>query len=293
MRKTTLATMLLLGSVLAAGGAFAADPVAGWSFSQYGTDGQLTIDGNSFVDTLDANYSSLVPLVNAGPAAGSFGTMFADGSFGSSAIDPSPGNSPLIPTAGIDNCDRTPAGGPVSNPDPEGCTAPNVDGPIRSNKTGTAPVAGTNPFDSLTLEASQGQQFTNLLGLTADSAVSVVFQGDLTKVGGGSDWELSLGARTFSGTSTVTVDFSLGCAGYSPAGSLAIDEDDEVQSLSFPAGAATTACVRLNFPSAASGQAIIDNVVLHAVPVPEPGVAIGLMAGLGWLRTVNRRRSRS
>ena len=42
-------------------------------------------------------------------------------------------------------------------------------------------------------------------------------------------------------------------------------------------------------PSA--GQPIIDNVAVHAKPVPEPATALGLVAGVIGLWVMGRRRA--
>ena len=61
--------------------------VAGWDFSQYLSDSQLSVDGATYTDTLSANYSNLDPTFGAGAESAAFGTMYIDGSFGSTAIE--------------------------------------------------------------------------------------------------------------------------------------------------------------------------------------------------------------
>jgi len=173
-----------------------AQMVAGWDHSQYAGPDLLSIDGATFTNTLDANYSSLDPTFNAGAESAAFGTLYLDGQFGSSAVDPNPGSATYVPV-------------PPS---------------LASNLTAPVTGPGTNPFDSLTILTSEGQAFANLQGMTAKAPVSVVYGASLSSVSQvGRDWVLSFGARTASGSSTISVEFSVDGGSYSPAGSVDID----------------------------------------------------------------------
>jgi len=279
------------GSTATAGLGGTAEPVAGWDFSQYAADGQLTTDGTTYVDTLPANYSSLDPTSNAGTEAAAIGTMYIDGQFGSSSIDPSPMSSPpILPSAGQNNCERKSSDDPNA---PEGCTPPNVDGPIRSNRLAPANQPGRNPFDSLNVLAAEGQAYQNRLALTANSAVSVVFRADLGSLGSSpTRWGFSMGARSSQGTSTIGIDFAPDCGSYGAAGSFDVGEADERFTRGFGDALATSACVRLNFPNPGAGQAWVDNVVVHTVP--EPAAAATASAACAALLSLARlRRSRA
>jgi len=163
---------------------------------------------------------------------------------------------------------------------------------VRSNRSAPANQPGRNAFDSHTVLADEGQRYQNLLGLTASSAASVVFRADLGSVPGvASGWRFSMGGRGLAGVSTIGVDVSLGCDGYRSAGSFQIGEADERFSVGFGDDPADVACVRLNFPNPTTGQAIVDNVMLHAFPVPEPGGASALFAAVGGLLVLRLHRS--
>jgi len=73
MTRTTLAIASILALAIGLAGSAQAANVAGWDFSQYYSDGLLTVDGSTFSSTLDANYSSFDPTNNAGAEAAAFG----------------------------------------------------------------------------------------------------------------------------------------------------------------------------------------------------------------------------
>jgi len=257
---------VLIGSIASAT-AFLAAPagatgIAGWDFSQYFGDGLLSTDGVSFTNTLPANYSNLDPTFNAGAESAAFGTMFMNGSFGSTNVDAGGGSEQLLPTSGS----------------------------LASN-IGFAPAS--NPFDSFSILTSEGQTFANALGMTALQAVSVVFSADLSSASLlGQSWSLALGAKTFSGTSTIGVEFSTDGSSYSSVGTFNLTGVDSLFTLALAAAPSAKAFVRLNIAGPASGQAILDNVSILATttPVPEPGTAAMLLLGLAGLAVSGRRQ---
>ena len=225
--------------------------VAGWDFSQYLGDALLTLDGTNGATTLSANYSNLDPTFNAGAESAAFGTMYIDGSFGSTAIDPFDPAPAIVPTAAFE-------------------------GSLESNLYAPAPGPGTNPFDSHTILALEGQTFTNFLSMRASEASSMVFRADLSSVPEtGSNWVLSFGGRTFTGTSQVSVDFSSNGGAFSPAQSVTLTETDTPFEVDLGPAPVDVVFVRLNFQPEGLDWPIIDNV---AISVPEPGAGAGAFA---------------
>lgn len=241
--------------------------VAGWDFSQYLGDSLLTLDGVNGATTLPANYSNLDPTFNAGAESALFGTMFIDGQYGSTAVDPF--NAPeFVPTAG--------GGGGA------GSLVSNLEAPV------TGP--GTNPFDSDTILQFEGQTFFNLLSMTALAPATVVFQADLGVVPQfGTEWKLTFGGQTFSGTSVLGIEYSLDGTAFSALPSIQLDANDKPYSVNLGTDASDTMFVRLSFTNA-NGQPIIDNLALEATVVPEPGTLLLLGSGLAGLVGFGRRR---
>jgi hypothetical protein len=241
--------------------------VAGWDFSQYAGDGALTIDGANFVSTLDANYSNLDPTFNAGTESAQLGTLYFDGQFGSSSVDAGSGSEPFLPVAGSLNS--------------------NLDAPVQG--------VGDNPFDSFDILAFEGQQFTQLLSMSALAAVSVVVQADLTSVIGlGSNWSLTFGGRTTSGTSIVGVEFSTDGVSYADAGTVSLNANDTPRTVALPALEAATAFVRLRFEPSGLNLPVIDNVAIlgDVAIIPEPATLLLLSVGMVAL-TSRRHRPRA
>jgi hypothetical protein len=237
----------------------AADMVAGWDFSQYAGPGFLTTDGSTFPGFLDSNYSDLDLPFNAGAGSAEFGTLYYDGQFGSSSFEVGTGNEPFTSTSGS--------------------LASNLNAP------------SVNPFDSLTILASEGQTFTQLLSMTARDEVSVVFEADLSGQSlTATNWVLSLGGRTFDGTSMVGVEFSTDGESYSAVDPIMLDMNDNPFEIPLGSEASAMAFVRLNFDPS-GGRPIIDNLAISGQVVPEPGTAGLLLTGLAGLVAYCRRRA--
>jgi hypothetical protein len=249
------------------GGAQAAT-LAGWDFSQWLQSGILSTNGSSLTNTLRANYSNLDPTNNAGAESAQYGTLYFDGQYGSSNVVPEgTGNEIFQPTAGS--------------------LVSNLDAPV------TGP--GTNPFDSLTVLASEGQQYSELLAMGAIAPVQVVFEAALgTAPFTAADWRLTFGGRA-TGQANVVVGYSTNGVDYASAGSVTLGQADTPYSLAL--GGLTDArrvFVRLGFQQAAgAGTSIIDNVAILADlqgVVPEPMPLGMLLLGLSGLAAVRVRR---
>ncbi len=258
-RLLAMAASMALSATVA--GSAGADAVAGWDFSQYFSDSVLSTDGTTYTAVLPANYSSLDTTHNAGAESASFGTAWFDGSNGSTPVAAGSGSEVFIPTAGS----------------------------LRSNIDGSASVIGTNSFDAHSVLRAEGQTFTERLAMTAPGAVSVVFGADLSSTPqGANNWQLSFGGKTISGTSTVQVEFSTDGSSYTSFGSVGLDESDTGYTVALDNVTSDTAFVRLSLDPSL-GQPIIDNVAIHATPVPEPGAVAMLLAGVAALWVLPRR----
>jgi hypothetical protein len=260
---STVAAGVLSAAI--AGPAAAVSMVAGWDFSQYSTDGFLSLDEVNLVNTLTSNYSDLDPTFGAGVESAAFGTMHLDGQFGSTNT-PLDFADPFVPSAA-------------------------AGGSLLSNKT---TPAGSD-FDSFTILLNEGgQTFANPFAMAAVAAATVVFAADLTSVVEvGSNWVVSFGARTFSGTSTIGVEFSTDGVSFNPLAPVNLTSVDTLFSINLGGTETERAFVRFSFDPA-NGQPFIDNVALSAdltVPAPEPTTAVLLLAGLLGLARIGRRRA--
>jgi hypothetical protein len=256
-----------IAAVLAlfAPGASQAYVVAGWDFSQYLGDFLLTLDGVNGATTLSANYSNLDPTFNAGAESAAFGTMYIDGSFGSTAIDPFDPAPAIVPTAAFD-------------------------GSLVSNLTAPVQAPGDNEFDSHTILQFEGQLFANFLSMRASESASMVFRADLSSVPEtGSNWVLSFGGRTFTGTSTLSIDFSSNGGTFSPVDSVVLNETDTPYEIDLGPAPVEVVYVRLNFQPVELDWPIIDNV---AISVPEPGAGASVLAAAAGLVLSARLRRR-
>ena len=286
-RELRVIAALLALSVLSAGSAHAAAVVAGWDFSQYRGSNSLDPVASS---TLSANYSDSDPTFNAGSGSAAFGTLYFNGSNGSSST-----STAFLPTVGTMNCERRPTGGLLQ---PVGCQAPNVNGPIRSNKNEPWTQAGDPSFDAFSVLRAEGQQYQNALAMAANDNVSVVFKGDMGGGNSANSWRLSFGAKTFTGvgdnggpfscdpdggsqcTTSVGIEWSTDGVTYNSAGSVQVTSADTRYDVPlYTSGNNPTSQMRfarLNLAPGAGGAApMIDNVAL-----PEPGATLGLLSGM-------------
>lgn len=260
--QSLIASIATLGLAAFSSSPAQASTIAGWDFSQYVGSSFLSIDGGTFTNTLDANYSDLDPN-GAGAESAAFGTMLMDGSAGSTNVDPGSATAQFIPTTDSLNA--------------------NLNAPT---------VAGA--FDSHTILFDELQPFQNFLSMTAQGGVSVVFLADLTSdPQSGESWSVSFGGKTFSGSAQVGIEFSTNGSSYTSFGSVNLSAADTAFSVPLGTGSTDTAYVRLTFGTPGAGglnQAIIDNLAINATLVPEPGTTGLFLAGLLGLVRFGRRR---
>jgi hypothetical protein len=261
--KTKLAIASVVG-VLCLAGSGQATVLAGWDFSQFKAPGNAT-GGTS---PLGATNASLDPN-GAGAESGFIGQATFS-------------NAVMLPTAGIGgNCSKTTG--------TEGCATPNVDGPVRSNRSEAFDL-GLPSFDAFSILKAEGQPFANRYGLTATGAGDIVFKTAAGYTGGANNWRVSFGGRMLTGTaSTVGVAFSSNGTSFTSFGSVNLDADDERYSVALDTNAFPTGWVRLSL-DASSGQPVIDNVAIEATPIPEPGSVAMLVSGVACLLGLARRR---
>lgn len=257
---STLAATALAAAV--ASPALAISMVAGWDFSQYAGDSFPSIDGENVVNTLDSNYSDLDPTAGAGTESAAFGTMYLNGLFGST--DTNFGD--FLPSS--------------ANP---GSLGSNLGAPGGAN------------FDSHLVLQNEGQVAAFFLTMTALSASTVVFEADLGSVPEtGSNWTVTFGGRTSTGTSIVQVQLSLDGVNFSVAQQANLTMNDTPYTFAFAAGTSEKAYVRLAYSDPLVGQnAFLDNVSIGAdlTTVPEPATAAMLLVGLLGLVRAGRRHA--
>lgn len=163
-----------------------------------------------------------------------------------------------------------------------GSLAANLDAPATLPTNGLFLLPGRNSFDSRTILAAEGQVFQQLLALTTDGPSEIVFEA--TGAPAGEDWVVSFGGKTISGTSTVGVAFSTDGSSFVPVGNVNLTTAEQAVSLPLGTNPGTTGFVQLSLDDS-MGQPIIDNVA-----VPEPGFGSLLLAGVGGLSVLFRRR---
>lgn len=167
---------------------------------------------------------------------------------------------------------------------------PNANG-LSANLGGSASAFGENSFDAHNVLAAEGQTYTEYLGITTQSAATVVFKADLTSIAdSGWGWSVSFAGKTLSGTSSVDVEFSTDGSSYTSYGSVPLTTDEAAFDVTLTGVTTDEAYVRLSLDPSL-GQPIIDNVAVDAIYVPEPGMALQLAAGVVGLLTLARRRS--
>jgi hypothetical protein len=240
--------------------------IAGWDFSQFKVPGDAT-GGSS---PLAATNASLDPN----------GAGIESGFIGQATFS----NADLLPTAGLGgNCERTGSAGT------SGCATPNVDGPVRSNRSEPFDL-GLPSFDAFSILKSEGQTWTSRTGVTATAPVDVVFRAAAGYTGGANAWKVSFGGRMLTGTaSTVDVAFSSNGTSFTNYGTVNLTADDERYEVALDPAAYPTGYVRLSL-NAASGQPVIDNVAVEATPIPEPAAVAQLLSGVACMLGLARLR---
>lgn len=266
-------TKLAIASLAAFASALVATPaqaalVAGWDFSQYFSDGSLSIDGETLTDTLFANYSDFDPTNGAGAESALYGRMYLNGQFGSTNTPLDIANDPIVPSAA--------AGGSLSS---------NLGAP--QNEVPAADV----PFDFCTILLAEGQQFCNFFTATAlsiQASSRVVFRAYVNS-GSSEVWSLAFAGKTFEGTSNLTIDFSGDGTNYTTVDSIELTPLDTLYELNLGATAGDVAFVRFNFNSVGDNQPFIDNVTINT---PEPaGAGAAAAIVLIGLRLLRLRRA--
>jgi hypothetical protein len=239
--------------------------IAGWDFSQYFGSGELSIDGASYSDTLDANYSNLLLAPGAGPTAASFGTLFFNGEYGSTDVAEDSASAQVTPASGS----------------------------LNSNLTAPQTAAGYVPFNSFTTLDAAGQEFEENLSFQIQNTVSFVFAAYLDSIPGlVGDWSLSFGGQTLTGSSIVDIAFSTNGTSFTSAGQRTLNTLDTLFTVSLAGLPSDTAFVRMSVNTVGSQGSRIDNVAINGtVVVPEPATVVLLGAALAAVALIGRSRS--
>ncbi|MDJ0849360.1 MAG: PEP-CTERM sorting domain-containing protein [Myxococcota bacterium] len=276
MASLAIASLGLPG--LAAAAPIQGDVIAaGWDFSQFATSGSLTIgfDDLTFEETKtntpSATASDFDPTDGVGAESAAFGTLYFNGDFGSTNVDV---DSPTV--------------FPLSAPSaPPNSLATDINAPQTFNTSNA-------PFDSFSILAGEGQEFTEALTLSSNAAAVLVFEADLSSVPEiGIEWFLNGAGRTYSDNTTIGVEFSTDGVSFDPAGDIVLGAGSETEiRLSLGTAPSDLAYARLTIPEPGSGvgQVSLDNITISAV-IPEPATALLLGGGLLGLSALGRRRN--
>jgi hypothetical protein len=145
--------------------------------------------------------------------------------------------------------------------------------------------------------AGTGQDFNLALSMVAAADASVVFEADLSFLGPlyvAENWSLSLGARTNSSISAVTVEFSTDATNWTPLANLDLTDVASPFTRAVAGNQSDVGYFRLGFDgTTGAGQPRIDNVTISGdvSQVPEPGTAMLMLLGLTGLGMAGRRRA--
>jgi hypothetical protein len=257
--------------------------IAGWDFSQYAGAASLVVDlpNDESSDTLKSNYSDFDQTFGAGGASQPFGTMYMNGANGSTNVDelaPLPIFRPL-------------AGSLTSNATLPGSNEVPVGDVNFGTSDGVLQVGDGNYL------AGTGQDFNIALSMIASSNVSVVFEANLSVLGGlysAENWSLSFGGRTNNGTSDVTLEFSTDGVVWTPLTTAGLTSVDTLFTRSVVGNPGDNAFFRFGLiGGTTTNQPRIDNVSISGdvTVIPEPGTAMLLLFGLTGLGMAGRRRS--
>ena len=234
-------------------GAANAVNVAGWDFSDFAADG---VSGGTVI----ANYSSFDPTGGAGAESATYGQATLTN---------------LIARGG------------------------DVEAGVRTDVAGgeaqDANQRGFNAFTTLQLE---GQTNTLPMAVAASAgAGEAVFEGDLSSLGagqGGYGWSISFAGQVIgSSSANIGVEFAADCVTYGSAGSVNVDGEANAYTVELPKVASDNACARLTIPNTGDERAVVDNVSLDVIAVPEPAMGAQLLAGVLGLAAFVRRRAKA
>lgn len=288
--KTRLLAIACGVAAISIGAGAQADVIAGWDFSQYEKPGSLDGGGSTPAAT-----NSVEDPNGAGAESGAIGTATIGGA------------GTLLPSAGASQ------NGTQATP---GIRGYSPRGPITSNESDPF-VTGQTAFNALATLADEGQTSTNLFAMAADGSVTVDFAA--TPASSYEDWAVSFGAKMLNGGGTdggeqscagacgtsvaVSLDTGSGFVSFdevsvdggTPApGSVDLTPEDRRYRVTFPNSGDSTSSPVVRIAMAGgpgTGTPLIDNVAIEAVPLPEPGALLGLLAGAGMLAGLRRLRA--
>ncbi len=267
MNQKKYITLGVAAFALSIASAQAQEMVAGWDFSQYAGTSVNSLDGATFTETLNANYSDrdLGGIASGlGLEAGAFGTLHYDGAFGSTNVDPDGNTDEIWPSSGN----------------------------LSSNTN-----VGLKLFDhsNSAVSVQEGaQQFNDRLKVLSQTAVSLVFAADTTSIATSfTDWSVSFAGLDLtpgdSSPTNIDVSFSTDGVNYGAAQTFNLTSVDSAFSTSAFADVTQNAYFKFDFGGAALA---IDNVGItatEAVPEPSAFAALAGALALGFV-AIRRRR---